>query len=81
MLTEELMNEEVRSGRKVCACLSLQNIEFETRVVPSSVVRNNAVISADARTHSVLVWILLSFLEKRTGRVPSFICQQSQQSN
>lgn len=37
------MNEEVRSGRKVCACLSLQNTEFETRVVPLSVVRNNAV--------------------------------------
>lgn len=51
MLTEELMNEEVRSGRKVCACLSLQNTEFETRVVPLSVVRNNAVLSADARTH------------------------------
>lgn len=75
------MNEEVRSVRKVCACLSLQNIEFETRVVPLSVVRYNAVLSADARAHKVLVWILLSFPEKRTGRVPSFIFQQSQQSN
>lgn len=45
------MNEEVRSGRKVCACLNLQNTEFETRVVPLSVVRNNAVLSADAHTH------------------------------